>query len=53
LNKILFYTASIAQNIVLIVVFIIAGLEAAKDGFSRDRSDYETYELLQSRKVFK
>ena len=53
MKKALFYMGSVIQNIVLVVAFIVAGFEAARDGLSKDAEDYKTYELLQSKKVFK
>lgn len=53
MKKVLYYVGSVIQNIVLVGAFIVAGLEAAKKGFSEDRKDYRNYELLESRKVFR
>lgn len=53
MNPIKFYMGSIAQNFVLAIAFMIAGIAAAKYGLCQDIIDYRTYRTLQARKVFK
>lgn len=53
MNKLKFIAISAAQNIMVVMDYLTAGIKRAKKNFALDLRDYHNAKVLESRKVFK